>query len=166
MKNTIFLFLFLAATATAQSGLSVQASELKALAGPYGSGTLTYRDYTSDETVSMPLSAQCKVSGKNLDLRLALRENGRVYKQHYQYQFNGATVESDGQWTLIEKAFDPANGTYRFLLTSAGIDGNDHKPCTFRVTITADSSRLTVRKEVKFDDAAAFFVRNEYVMLR
>ena len=128
-------------------------------------GTLSYLDYTSEEMVTLDLNGNCYLDGSKLVLDYVINEWGKVYNQHYVYKIQNGTVYKGGVWDLKEKTTG-ANGALRFVITQEGRDGNDRKPCIFRVTFSYEGNTLSVTKEVKFKEDADFFLRNEYRLQR
>jgi hypothetical protein len=143
----------------AQNTLSI--SDVKPWAGVFG-GSLTYKDYTNNEIVSMPLVAAVETKDNTLDIEIRLYEWGGKYKQHYKYRFDGATLKMDGSWTLETSGLVKDGELPKAVYTRRGKDGNDRRACTFRLTLEGTKDAWQIRKEVKFDDEPAFFVRNTY----
>lgn len=160
-QTLVCTLLLFPALLSGQKTNAIQAEEMKNLAGVY-SGELMYRDYTSDKNVSMPLVANCHLAKNRLVLDFILNEWGKTYNQQYDFRFDGAVVRASGQWAVLEKNFDTGKGTFRFVMTKNGRDGNDNKPCLFRITFDADPEHIVVSKEVRFDGTDLFFLRNEY----
>ncbi|MBK6947057.1 MAG: hypothetical protein IPH16_02310 [Haliscomenobacter sp.] len=127
-------------------------------------GKLEYRDYTSSEWVGMPLEGAAFLKGNAFHLKYLLKE-GKGYRQHYVYEIKGGTVYSGGAWKM--DSFQPlSSGAFQLVMTQTGRDGNDHKPCTFRVRFEGNAKNLTITKEVRFDGETDFFVRNMYSLTR
>ena len=91
---------------------------------------------------------------------------GKVYRQHYAYQVKDGSIVFEGPWTTEAKAGTISGGDFRLVLTKRGRDGNQRKPCTFRLTFSGGAQALTISKEVKFDSEAEYFLRNEYQLVR
>ena len=165
MFKTILLLLPVFVSAwftTAQT--SIQPAELKPLNGLW-KGDLIYRDYSSDERVSLPLVGNAYFKGEDLHLEFIINE-GKVYRQHYAYQVKDGSIVFEGPWTTEAKAGTISGGDFRLVLTKRGRDGNQRKPCTFRLTFSGGAQALTISKEVKFDSEAEYFLRNEYQLVR
>lgn len=157
-KTILFLLLF-AASAQAQTSFTVSVNDVLPWEGLY-QGTLTYLDYTTNERVTLRLVAECNVGKNDMDLAILIQEWGKRYKQRYKYAFKGGTLNFEGPWRLEQAEI--ANGVRTYVFFKKGVDGNERKPCTFRLTFsgTADSFRIT--KDVLFEGEKAFFNRNEY----
>jgi hypothetical protein len=144
---------------------SLAAEDLKNWNGLW-TGTLSYRDYTSDEMVTLELNGNCYIKGNKLVLDYVINEWGKVFNQHYVYKVQDGTLfHEGGAWTLIEKSNDP-DGNLRFVVTKKGRDGNERQRCTFRKTFVYTGDTLTVTKEVEFEGTAGYFLRNEYRLSR
>jgi len=142
-----------------------QIGEVEHLDGLY-TGTLSYLDYTSEERVEIPLTGNCRVKKNQLILEFIINEWGNTVRQKYKYSFKNGTIYHDGAWNLEKDEYDPETKAFTYVITKSGKDGNERKPCTFRVTMAYANDTLTVTKDVKFDDEDAFFNRNEYKITR
>ncbi len=142
-----------------------QISEVEHLSGLY-TGTLSYLDYTSEERVEIPLTGNCRVKKNQLILEFTLNEWGNTVRQKYKYTFKNGTIYHGGAWSLKKHMYDRATKAFTYVITQSGKDGNERKPCIFRVTLAYANDELTVTKDVKFDDEDTFFNRNEYKITR
>lgn len=164
MTRSVFVLaaLLLACTfAVAQN--NPQPIDVAPWAGVYG-GTLTYKDYTTNEVVGMPLAAAVEAAGGRMEIDIRLYEWGKTFKQRYECRFDGNTLRADGTWKL--EASEISNGARRMVFTRRGKDGNDHRACTFRLTFSGTADNWSVRKEVLFDGETAYFTRNLYTLQR
>lgn len=128
-------------------------------------GTLTYLDYSSEEVVALQTVSNCYFEGDNLHIRHMINEWGNAFDQHYVYAFKDDGVRMDGKWDITTSTADSA-ANFVLVLESEGKDGNQKRPCTFRTTLKGNNKAFTITKEVRFDDEAEFFIRNQYKMER
>jgi hypothetical protein len=143
---------------------SITAQDLNRLAGPSWSGTLTYKDYGSGKSVTIPSALTVT--------RAEGDENSWVFEYEYpeEPKANGrATVRLsdggsvfDGQ-TVVERA-KLEDGSLRIVTEKRGED--DGRRALFRYTYTLAGSRFSIRKEARRDGEAGFFERNVYSWAR
>ncbi len=165
LKHLIFLSAFMVSLVGFSFTIAadLQPSVFRPFEGAW-KGKLEYRDYTSNEWVGMPLEGAAYLKGNSFHLKYLLKE-GKGYKQHYTYAIKDGTVFSGGAWKIV--SFQPlSGGVFQLVMTQAGRDGNEHKPCMFRVRFEGNAQYLTITKEVRFDGEADFFVRNTYSLTR
>jgi hypothetical protein len=155
MKKLLFIPLLFCATFLSAQNFNLQE-------GDYA-GTLTYIDYTSGKQVILDQMDGKFVLDKGTPvLSTEIREGTRVYPSESRIQKNGNQVTfGDQQWTLLDEKSRRGKIT-EWTLSRRGIDGNDNKPCTFKLLIRFQDVAVTWRKEVKFDDQAEYFMRNQY----
>ena len=127
-------------------------------------GALSYRDYTSDEWVSLPLVAAGYAKGNRLQLECMLHEWGRHMEQHYRYTFKNGTLYHEGAWNL--RGQDVSDTDYRYVFEREGKDGNERRPCTFRLTFAYTGESFSISKEVRWEGESEFFLRNRYTLQR
>ena len=164
--SLLIVTMIFAGALAAQSNVKMaQVKEVEHLNGLY-TGTLSYLDYTSNERVEIPLTGNCYLKSDDLFLEFTINEWGKVFHQKYKYSFKNGTIYADGAWNLEKDEYDPETKAFTYLITKSGRDGNERKPCTFRVKMAYANDTLTITKDVKFDDEDAFFNRNEYKITR
>lgn len=163
MQMLLILFTALSLHSSSVPTLNIEA--LKTLQGLY-TGTLTYKDYTSNEMVTLPLVASCGIEDDKVDLSILLNEWGKTYDQHYVYRIKDGVFNWSGDaWKMEKENFTGAEA-FSFVVSRDGKDGNENKACTFRLTFSYQNGLFIITKEVKFKDEAGFFMRNEYRMTR
>jgi hypothetical protein len=154
-----------ASPAPAAPSAVVQPSDLAAMAGEWR-GSLTYLDYTSGKSTSIPVKAVGKVTGdggRSVTLHVAYPdEPGHDGDQDYTISADGRAV---GGLPVVERAAAP-DGAVRVVLEEKGTDGNERKPATFRHVLLASPTSLTITKLVKPEGAVDFFERNSYRLQR
>lgn len=127
-------------------------------------GMLQYKDYTSGELVDLELVGVASVDKDELVLEHAIYEHGDVFRQKYAYKFKNGKVYYEGAWDVVEQEKSADGKLAKLVITKAGKDGNDRKPCTFRLTFSYENQTLSITKDVKFDDEKEYFMRNRYVL--
>jgi hypothetical protein len=148
-----------------QAQQMVQLSDLEPWKGLF-QGSLTYMDYTSNDIVPMAMVAAVSTKKDKLDIEIRLTEWGGIYKQHYSYTFKNGTLYFNGAWDMQTQGVEIQNGVRKAVFTKDGKDGNEHKPCTFRLTFSGTADDWSIRKEVKFKDGQEYFTRNVYTFTR
>ena len=151
--------------AASQSKIAVSAEDYLIAAGSL-KGTLTYLDYSSGRSFSMPANVilarnpadrnavifsfdypeERKANGNDT---LVISNNGLVV--------NGATVTSKTKL---------ADGSLQIITDKEGKDGNDNKKAILRHIYTISKDRFVNRKEVKFDGTDSWILRNEFSFRR
>lgn len=142
----------------------VKIKDLQILTGAQWTGTLLYLDYGSGKTVSIP---------SNLTVTSS-KEDKSTWVFEYQYpdepkanSMETLAISTDGKMfddaTVVEKT-NLAEKTIKIVTEKSGTD-NDQK-ALFRFTYLLSKTSFSIKKEVKYDDAPAFFVRNEYLWKR
>lgn len=126
-------------------------------------GTLTYTDYTSGRQVVLnQMEGKFLVDNGKSILSTKITEGTRVYPSEMRIAQNGNQVTfGENQWTIVEEKSHEGKIT-EWTLTRRGVDGNDNKPCTFKMLLHFQDDMVTWRKEVKFDDETQYFMRNQY----
>lgn len=142
---------------------STQLADWESLFGTH-TGSLTYKDYSSDELVTLTCVGLTYEKDGALVLEHDFYEWGKIIRQKYTYKFKDGSISQGGNWALVEKKMSEDGQNITAVFTQSGKDGNENRKCTFRKTFTKAGDKLTILKEVKFDDEEAFFMRNRYVV--
>lgn len=127
-------------------------------------GTLTYLDYTSNKSETLSMVGLAYLKGEKLILEHTFYEWGRVIDQKYTYDIVNGQLALGKKAKTISLESDTAAKTFRQVITLPGKDGNEQKPCIFRMTFDYDGKVFAIKKEVSFDNEQSFFRRNEYRM--
>ncbi len=162
MKKIIFICLATLILATFGFGQSakVKTKDLQSLTGAQWMGNLIYLDYGTKKPVSIPSNLTITQSKQDKNTwifeyqypdepkansrdEVKISENGEIF---------------DGE-KVVEKTKLPDN-TLKIITEKNGTD-ND-KNASFRFTYLIGKNKFSIKKEVKYDDAKDFFVRNEY----
>ncbi len=154
----LFLLLLNVKWLAAQDFVMVQPSDFESVLGLH-TGSLTYLDYTTNETITMDLVGVIYRKGDKLILEHHLFEWRDAYDQKYVYKIKNGTIDG---WNVEEQVGPDANGNFRLLMTRSGKDGNERKPCTFRLTFEYQDGRFSIIKDVRFEGESSFFNRNRY----
>jgi hypothetical protein len=127
-------------------------------------GTLTYLDYTSHQSVTIPANTLVEiVSDSSFDQYVYYTEEpDKNKKSRYVIKDNGRLLEEK---RLTERYLLP-DGQLKMVLESKGPDGNDHRPATFRHIMLLSANRFSITKLVRFDGEAEFFQRHQYSFSR
>lgn len=160
MKKLLLLLPFAAAQLLHGQGAKVKPKDLKGLVGCW-TGSLTYLDYSSNASYSMPADLVVTASGSpdawlcanvypdepdaNSADTLRLTDKGR--------KLNGETV------TARRRTPD---GALEIVTEQAGTDGNEDQKATMRRTYTLGNGKYACRKEVRFEGKAEWILRHEY----
>jgi hypothetical protein len=155
-----YLF-FLLATLCFSSNIIAQSFKVKQLQKSLGNweGKLTYLDYTSGQPFT--LLANIKIN---------FTENNLGWITGYEYPKEPHANSTDtiyyinkqfGNETIVEFN-QQKNGDFTLITERSGEDGNDHKKALLRHVYSLIGDSFTIKKEVKFQDAAIWIKRNEY----
>ena len=126
-------------------------------------GSLSYKDYSSNEWVKIPLVGVTHMKKNKLVIEHIIYEWGSVIKQKYVYDIkNGSIYFGNSPSTLLEKEITEQGNRLKLVFTQRGKDGNDRKKCIFKHSLNYENNTLSITKEVKFDGEDEFFVRNQY----
>lgn len=124
-------------------------------------GTLTYLDYTSGKSHTMPvklnISALSKEAGPwllTVEFPDEPRANG---KDSFSISPDGRNVN---RATVV--AVRKKKGVQYIVAETGGRDGNENRKALFRFTYEISRRSLVWKKEVRFEGEEQFFQRNEY----
>jgi hypothetical protein len=138
----------------------VKAGDFKRLAGAQWKGALTYLDYRRNKKVSIPTNLTVSPSpGDPLSWTfeyLYPEEPQANSKMIVTLGKDGRTV---GGETVVERTA-LAGKTVKVVTEQRGTD-ND-RPALLRRSYLLGATRLSIKKEVRYDGAGEFFERNEY----
>jgi hypothetical protein len=140
---------------------TIKASELKLWLGNY-KGTLTYKDYSSGNTVN--INATIKLGPIVEGSKIAVKEGYPDEPDHN--SIDTLRFSADGNsinyMKLVSKK-KSADG-FQFVLETQGED--DGQKADLRITYNFSKTRFTRKKEVRHRGETEYFVRNEYKMVR
>lgn len=162
-----FILLFVSAcvsiTASGQSKDIVRTNDFANVSGAW-KGSLTYLDDSSGKPFTTPANVNLRVAG------------GRQVILAYEYpnepKANGNDTLLVGKDGLLIDGAKVAfrelmeDGAIRVVTDNEGEDGNDHKKTIVRHIYILGKNSFQMRKEVKFDGADKWIMRNEYVFSR
>lgn len=156
----LFCWMLLACgSGLAQDTTTVNFKDLQALDGCW-QGTITYLDYSSGKSFSMP--ANLKVEARP-DASQLLFWN--IYPQEMQAN-NTDTISLSPNGKKINNetvvSVRKAEGKLVIIADEIGKDGNDNKPAILRHIYTISSTGFSIRKEVQFVGSKPWINRNEY----
>lgn len=135
----------------------VLATDLDLLTGPRWTGSLTYLDYGTHQSVRIPCSLEVRrLSG---DARWEERVG---YDDEPSKDWSGELAIADGGRTLdgerVVSREVMANGTIRIVTETRGTD--DDKPARIRHVYELAPTHTSLQKLVRFEGEQAFFERN------
>lgn len=157
--KSILISLLLTITIKASSQSVLQIKDFATVSGKW-TGTLTYLDYTSNNTVSIPANTLIEIAaGNSYDQYLYYSaEPDKNKKSNY-------AISADGQMLndmqLAEKKV-LSDGSLQLVLESKGVDGNDDRPARFRHILLLSEKQFVITKMVKFEGEEQYFQRHEY----
>ncbi|MEZ4875534.1 MAG: hypothetical protein R2793_08820 [Flavobacteriaceae bacterium] len=147
-----------------QERQTLTAEDLTLLVGVW-EGSLTYRDYQTDEPYTLPAMIQISNTEDKHTLKVVtsfpnepkanntstwiISENGT--------KLNGEKVVS------VKKLGD---GGCEIITNEEGIDGNDNKPALMKITYTIGKETFTNKKEVLFEGTKEWIERNKFSATR
>ena len=154
----IFLLLFSGLSCRAQNPI-VSINDFTALKGKW-SGTLTYRDYTSNTEETVKAGIDVRIKSKDIfewDISYA-DEPSHNGKEEYTIRDKGTKINES---KVIERTVQ-ADGLLKVVIEEKGKDGNDDKPATFHHVFIIGKNTFSLTKLVRFDGEEKFFQRNQY----
>jgi len=136
--------------------LNLDIQELELVEGEY-TGTMEYLNYSDEKSrVTLNMTASFTIKGNKIKVTNVYDEgNGRTETRKGRYLIKQNRI--DGH-TLAEKVID--GDAIKLIWYKEGKDGNQRKPATFRFTFESNGATLSIRKEVLFKGATAYFTRN------
>ena len=160
IKITAALFglCLMSCPATGQTTSKLATQDFQFLNGLYA-GTLTYRDYTSNETVTLQLVCNTYLKNNQLVQKILINEWGGNYEQDYKYTFKNGGIEG---YSLVSSDINTDTKNVELIFSKKGRDGNKNRSCTFKYTLKSNQETYSITKEVKFDDEEDYFIRNQY----
>ncbi|RYU82458.1 DoxX family protein [Hymenobacter persicinus] len=157
------LLALLTAPVAAQAPATVAMRELAGLARPW-QGSLTYLDYQTKRPVTLPTVLNGMQSAPRelvLDFIYQEPEGGQVKGyDKLQLSADGRRIIWDGTPMQVISRQREADRTLVLVLEGPGQD--DNRACLIRRTLRLGTRQLSVVKEVKYADSAAFLTRNTY----
>ncbi|MBC6609969.1 DoxX family protein [Hymenobacter sp. BT507] len=131
-------------------------------------GTLTYRDYRSQQLVTLATQLHAtQTAPQDLRLQYSYREpDGRTVAgtDHLRILADGTRMEWDGLLMQLHHKQQLPGHTLQLVLVGEGQD--DNRPATIRHTVLLADQRYSVRKEVRFASDTTFLLRHEYQLQR
>jgi hypothetical protein len=151
------------AGASAQNA-SLKPDDLKVLEGAEWTGSLTYRDYSSDKQVEIKSNVLITRSKSDpnawlWDFRYPLEPKANSIGE-VRLSTDGKTFRDE---MVVERLKLP-DGGLKIVTIKPGQDNN--KEATFRYTYMIGPKAFSIRKEVKTNDAEGYFERNSYKWTR
>ena len=142
----------------------VKTKDLQILTGANWTGSLSYLDYRKNKLVSIP---------SNLIVTQSATDKSSWI---FEYQYPDEPKANSKEIVTLSKDGKILNGgrvTEKTKLTGDRLkivtekEGPDNdKNALFRFTYLLDKTTFSIKKEVKYEEATEFFVRNEYTWKR
>lgn len=134
--------------------------DLQLLTGAEWTGNLVYLDYQKNKSVSIPSNLTVTKS--------AADKSSWTFEYRYPDEPKAnskanVTLGEDGKLIDGERVIERAklSGDRLKIVTEKSGSDNDKK-ALFRFTYLLGKTSLSIKKEVRYEDAKKFFVRNEY----
>ncbi|WP_157807309.1 DoxX family protein [Hymenobacter chitinivorans] len=138
--------------------------QLQLLAQPW-SGTLTYLDYRSQQSVTLPTKLSGRQSGaRQLTLAFTYEEpNGQQVSgaDTLELSADGQTVTWDGVALRVRQNTVLPDQSRQLVLEGEGQDNG--KSCLIRKTLQLMARQVSVKKEISYGPGYAFITRNTYL---
>ena len=138
--------------------------ELKPFIGNW-KGRLTYIDYSSGKSYTMPA---------NIEIKKGLNANELLISNIYPNEPKANSVDTliisangnsfDG--AAVKSTLRLSDGSTRIITESNGTDGNEKKPALIRHTYTISKTNYSNTKEVQFFGETKWLKRHEYSYLK
>lgn len=135
-------------------------SDLQPLTGAEWKGSLSYLDYQKNKMVSIP---------SNLTVTQSTTvESSWIFEYRYPDEPKANSKETvilseDGKLIEGERVSERTNLSGDRLKIVTEKSGSDYdKKALFRFTYLLGKTSFSIKKEVRYEDAKKFFVRNEY----
>lgn len=142
-----------------------QSFQIKNLAKSIGfwEGKLTYLDYSSGKSFSMPAN-----------ITLSFTKDQKGFIMLYEYPKEPHANAKDTTYMvgnlfgkdLIVDFKKEGNGDFLLVTEVDGLDGNDNKKAILRHTYLLKEKQFSIVKQVKFEGADRWIKRNEYLLQR
>jgi hypothetical protein len=155
------LLLFLIASTFA---ITVSIEDFKPALGKW-KGTITYLDYTSGKSFSMPCNITItndKTNSRQLILAFEYPQEPKANgKDTLRISADGTMIDGEKIVTKENK-----NDALQIVTETNGVDGNDNKKALIRHIYSISKKTFIQRKEVRFEGEDKFIMRNEFKMSR
>ena len=145
---------------SAQQSPRFRDKDLSVISGCW-EGSLSYLDYTSNKTFTMPADLVIKKIGHTRSFLLS-----NIYPNEPKANSSDTIILSkDGKRInneTIRSRLHRPNGDLVIVSELTGEDGNDRKEAIFRYTYTIGRETYIHRKEVQFKGQSDWIIRHEY----
>jgi hypothetical protein len=161
MKNYLLIcFLIFFSGCASMQPQTIDAADFQILTGTKWAGTLTYLDYGNNQTTSI---ASNLIVTQSSDNRLKWLFDYQYPDEPKANQKNEVLLSADGRTVdggrVVEKIYLPGN-TLKLVTEKDGKDSQ--KAAILRYTYLLNTTKFSIRKEVKLEGMGGFFERNEY----
>ena len=161
---TILLAVFSLAICNGQIVSKTNLKDFNSLIGSW-QGSLTYLDYTSGKSYTMPADVEIK----RLEKTNQFTFSNMYPKEKNANSVDTITISTNGQFInkeLVKTRKVLTNGDIEIVTEEKGKDGNDNKPATFRHTYVLGKTHYIERKDVQFEGETNWIKRHEYSYTR
>ena len=156
MKTILLTLSILLSVLNVNAQDTIQLSDFKSIDNTSWEGTLTYRDYQSDQLETVDATMQFKIEDDKIITNVQYTyEPSKNYKGSVKIKKNGTYF---GNEQVV--SFKEEDGTKTLVTTYKGKD--DNRKAEMFITHTLTDSTYTVSKEVVYLDTKERLVRNTY----
>lgn len=140
----------------------VTTSDFTPLIGDTWKGSLTYLDYSSAKTVTIPTQATIEIANPTTIKYSVSYPEEPWEDSHSKIKIGGDGLTLDGQKVTSRRAL--ADGNVEIQTEYRGED--DGKPADIRMTYMFGPNAFSMAKDVRFDQQATYINRNTYTFER
>ncbi len=160
LSLTYSLTVLIAVISNAQTNFKTLVKDFQKITGSW-KGSLTYLDYSSGKSYSMPA---------DIDIKRIKNTNAFVLSNFYPNEknansFDTITISADGKYIdkeLVKSKRKLITGDIEIITEEIGKDGNDNRPATLRHTYILGKKTFKKRKDVQFVGETEWINRHEY----
>ena len=146
----------------AQTALVASPEDFRVLAGSGWKGHLSYLDYSSEEFSQIPVEIQIDEPNDRTVGYFIKYPGETQYNSREEIELSGDGRKMNGG--LIVNRERAKNGDLTLVTTKKGKD--DNRRADIRVTYAIGRSAFSISKEVRFEGAKDYFLRNRYSLAR
>ena len=164
IRFQLLICLLVFSTSQLIAQIKITSKELRPFIGNW-KGSLTYIDYSSGKSYTMPA---------NIEMKKSLNANELLISNIYPNEPKANSIDTlfisekenslDG--AAVKSIARLSDGSTQIITESKGTDGNDKKPALIRHTYTISKTNYSNRKEVQFFGETKWMKRHEYSYLK
>ncbi len=166
LKTSLIALMLISANVTAdeasKTAANISIDDLAPLTGPEWTGSLSYLDYGSNKTATIPVSIRFD-SAKSASIRYHIKFPGESqYNESAKLKITRDGTRLNGE-PVVKRSLLP-DGTVVVVTRDKAKD--DGRPADIRTTYSLSTAALTIRKDVRFAGDNDYFERNAYTLTR